>query len=106
MSEGIVVSVDPAAINKYVAEMILESALGDRLKETVEEALKALGKYGNDPLKSAVQSEVSKQVMELVRTEFHPQIAEAVRNAMTPEFINDLARGFVASITAQIEKRY
>lgn len=106
MAEGIPISVDPNAINEYVAKQIIDSALGERLNETIEEALQQLGRYGNDPLKSAVQSEINKQIMKLVQTEFAPQIEAAVREAMTPEFISGLAYGFVASITAQIDKRY
>lgn len=105
MSEVIPISVDPSAINEYVAKQIIDSALGERLKETVEEALKQLGRYGNDPLKSAVQSEINKKVIEFVRTEFSSQIEEAVRTAMTPEFINGLALEFVNSISAQINRR-
>lgn len=104
MSEALPISVDPAAINEYVAKQIIDSALGERLKETVEEALKQLGRYGNDPLKSAVQSEINQQVINLVRTEFASQIEEAVRAAMTPEFISGLATQFVSSITARIDR--
>lgn len=106
MSENIPISVDPSAINEYVAKHIIDSALGERLRETVEDALKQLGKYGNDPLKTAVQSEVNKYVLNFVRTEFAPQIEEAVRKAMTPEFINNLTTEFMNSITAQINKRF
>jgi len=106
MQEPLAISVDPAAINEYVAKQIIESALGERLQETVAEALRQLKSYSNDPLKSAVQSEINKQIVKLVNTEFAPQIEAAVREAMTPEFIQSLATGFVASITAQIDKRY
>lgn len=102
--EPVAVTVDPAAVNDYIAKQIIDSALGERLKETVDEALKALGRYGNDPLKSAVISEVQKQIINLVQTEFAPQIEAAVREAMTPEFINNLATGFVSSITARIDR--
>ena len=106
MSEALPISIDPSVINEYVAKQIVDSALGERLKETVEQALKQLSGYGNDPLKAAVQSEINKHVVELVRTEFSSQIEEAVRKAMTPEFINRLATSFVDSITAEINKRY
>lgn len=105
MSEGIPISVDPNAINEYISQKVIESALGDRLQETVFEALKAFGKYGNDPLKSAVQSEIQKHIITLVRTEFSSQIETAVRNAMTPEFINELVTGFMHSITAKVQLR-
>lgn len=106
MPEGIPISVDPDAINEYIAKQVVDSVLGERLQEVVDSTLKQLSSFGNDPLKNAVQSEINTQIMNLVRTEFAPQIAAAVREAMTTDFINNLAAGFVASITAQIDKRF
>lgn len=100
------ISVDPAAINEYIAKQIIDSVLGERLKEVVDDAIKAFGKYGSDPLKGAVQSEITKQVQEMVRTEFSPQIEAAVREAMTPEFIQNLVSSFIQSITVQLERRF
>lgn len=100
------ISVDPDAINEYVAQKIIDSALGERLHETVEEALKALGKYGSDPLKSAVTSEVNKQMMQLVTDEYADTIRDAVRAKLTGEFIDSLVDGFVRSITAQLDRGY
>lgn len=105
MSE-IPISVEPSAINEYLARQIIDSALGERLKETVEEALKQLGKYGNDPLKSAIVSEINTNIMQLVRTEYASQIESAVREQMTPEFINSLVTDFMASITTRVDRRY
>lgn len=104
--EGVPIKVDPEAINEYLAKQIIESTLGENLREVVEEALKAFSSYGNNPLKSAVQSEISKQVQQLVRTEFAPQIEASVREAMTPEFIQGLAAAFISSITSQIDRRF
>lgn len=100
------IKVDPKQINEYVAQQIIESALGERLHETVKEALKQLGSYGNDPLKSAVQDEVNKQIRELVRTEFAETIAAAVREKLTDEFISNLVQNFVEKLIAQVDKRY
>lgn len=100
------ISVNPLQINEYIAEKIIDSALGERLKETVEEALKGLSRYGNDPLKGAIQAEINKHILELVRTEYAPQINAAVKEAMTPEYVRDLVTGFVSSITASIDRRY
>lgn len=106
MSEGLPISIDPNAINEYISKQIIESTLGERLEETVSEALKAFARYGEDPLKSAVKSEINKQIMHLVQTEYSGLIEMAVREHMTQEFINDLVRGFMLSVTAQIERRY
>lgn len=106
MQDGIAISVDPNAVNEYIAKQIIDSALGERLKETIEEALKQLGRYGNDPLKSAVTSEVNKHIIKFVQTEFSAQIEERVRTEMTPEFINNLVSGFMSSVIATVDKRY
>lgn len=90
------VSVDPDAINKYIAERIIESALGERLHQTVEDALKALGSYGNDPMKSAVTAQVQQAIRDMVATDFADTIRERVRALMTDEFLDDLvARAIV-----------
>lgn len=100
------ISVNPNAINEYIAKQIIESTLGERLQETVDEALNAFGKYGNDPLKSAVTSQIHKIIMEVVNTEFSEQIRTAVRAQMTDDFINSLVSGFVSSVTTKIDSRY
>lgn len=102
--ESVAVTVDPVAVNEYIAKQIIDSTLGERLHETVQEALKSFGRYGNDPLKSAVTREVQNQIINLVRTEFAPQIEAAVREAMTPEFIQKLVDGFMVSLTAKIDR--
>lgn len=81
------VPIDPEAINRYVAEQVLASALGDALTTTIDEAIKGLGKFGNDPLKNAVISQVQSIIRELVASEYAPRIQEAVRAAMTDEMI-------------------
>lgn len=99
------VSVDPEAINKYIADQILESALGDRLHETVATALKALTGFGNDPLKTAVISEINKQITDLVAKEYAEMIRNSVREKLTDEFIDNLVNGFINSITVRMDYR-
>jgi hypothetical protein len=104
MSETLPISIDPDAVNQYIAKQIIKSTLGERLEETVSEALKAFDRFGNDPLKGAVISEINKEVMNLVRTEFASQIQAAIRERMTPEFIDTLVSGFMHSVTARLDR--
>lgn len=90
--------IDPQAINRYIAERVLESALGERLRETVDEALKGLSRFGNDPLKSAVQSQVTRIVAEIVEQEHKPRIAAIVREQLTDEVISSIAAATVAKL--------
>lgn len=100
------ISVDPEAINKYVAKQIIESTLGERLHETVATAIKSLGSFGNDPLKTAVISEVNTQIMKLISDEYAETIRQSVRSKMTDEFIDKLTDGFIHSITSRIDRSF
>lgn len=106
MADELPISIDPDAINKYVADRIIESALGERLQETVSKAIDAFGSYGNDPLKSAVTAEINNQIMVLIKTEFAPQIQAAVREKMTDDYINKLVDEFMYSISAKLGRGY
>jgi hypothetical protein len=98
---GFAVSIDPDAINRYLSDRILESALGERLTQTIDDALKGLGQYGNDPLKNAVVSQVQEAVRELVSTEHAERIREAVRTSLTDEVIDKFAATVAASLTRE-----
>lgn len=102
--EGIEVAVDPESINKYLAEQIMQSALGERLKEAVDSALESFGRYGSDPLKSAVQDEIRKQIFRVVSEDHAERIREAVRAALTDEELGKLVTGFVATLTNKIDR--
>lgn len=97
---GAGIVVDPEAINAYLAEQILASALGERVKKSVDEALKQFGggSYGRDPMQAAVDDEVAAAVRTLVRTEHAEAIAQKVREALTPGYISGLVSTFLSNL--------
>ena len=100
--EGIPISVDPEAINKYIADQILASTLGERLTSVVDSALRT--QFGHDPLKNAVAAEVQRQIMELVKDEYADRIRTAIINRLTDSVLDQLIDQFMNSLTARLDR--
>ncbi len=101
---SIPINVDHEAINRYIADKILESALGEHLEKAVDNALKSLNGYGADPLKTAVTAEIQKHIMEIVSVAYSDKIRENVRSRLTDEFLDSLVQSFVQSLTTRLDK--
>lgn len=99
--EPIQVAVDPEAINRYVAESVLKSALGKAIADGVEAVMKGSA-YGRSPVETAVTAAIQEQIRlyarELVRGEYADRIRQAVADRLTPERIGEIADGFVRQL--------
>lgn len=91
------VEIDAEAVNRQVAEAIVNSALGERVEKAVNDALGKGYFSGRDAIKDAIEHEVYEQARRIVREEFTEQIKEAVRAKATPELIEDAAQRFLTT---------
>lgn len=85
-------NIDPEAINKYVADQIIASALGDKLREAINEEIKRLGGYGMDnPLKSHVQMTFSDMARDYLKTpEMQEIIKNKIKDKLTAEAVGEI----------------
>ena len=94
----VAVEVDDKAVNKMVADAILNSALGERLREIVKEQLDTLRNSYNNPIKAAVERQINLVVTSIVENEFRGNIEQVVREQLTPEITAEVARKAWASL--------
>lgn len=83
------VAIDPDAVNRYVADRILESAIGDALKKEIDKAVEGLRSY-NSPFKNLVASHIEREIARLLQEQYADQIAQVVREKVTEQFTADL----------------
>jgi hypothetical protein len=102
VSEPIPVQIDPEAINRYVAEKILDSALGQHIEDAIQNALKkdlyGRGSVVQQAVDQAIQEHVRVAFRELIRGEFAPLIREALTERLTPEALGKIADRFVEQL--------
>lgn len=85
-------NIDPEAINRYVSQKILESALGDTLRKAIDEKIKTMAGYGvENPIRHHVDQAFGEQIREYLNTpDIKAKIRKAVEERMTDEFLNNL----------------
>lgn len=100
--DGLKIEIDPEAINRYVADAVLRSALGEHVREAVSAALTRSSYGGRSAMQDAIVAEVHQQVRlyarELVRTEYQDKVREAIAERLTPEKIGEIADRFVEQL--------
>lgn len=92
---------DSQAINNWVAQMILQSALGTKIKQGVEQLLSGRD-WRNDPIEAAVKYEVHNIARKYVEENFKAKIEEAVKTALTPERLQELTNKMIDRIVERI----
>jgi hypothetical protein len=105
MSE-ILINVDPKQINKFVAEAILESCLGEEVRKAIEKVVGQISQVdyrGHGVISDIVKAKVQETICELLNTEYREQIKTLVSEAMTEKAIKELTD---AALNALINKAY
>lgn len=101
METPIRVTIDQEAVERQVVQAIIESAVGKRLEEAINEALKQPERYGSDTLVARAVKEV---VHETIREEIANQLQDnkefndRLRTIVEEETTDDVLRAFVTRI--------
>jgi len=78
-------------IEKHLVEAIINSSLGEELKNVCDDALKDLTGF-NSPLKRSIEKTVGNVIDNFVRTTYKEVIEAEVKKCMTEEVVADIAR--------------
>lgn len=84
------VELDPQAINKLVAEAILQSAIGTQLEKVINKNIETLSRSYDNPIEPVVQSEIREAVTKIVREKYGEMIRQKVAEKVTEQFTEDL----------------
>ena len=97
------VDIDAEAINKHVADAIIDSAIGETLREEINNQVKALSKpiYDN-PLKKVIEAEISKAIYQIVMKEMSDDIRKAAREQLTDKILIEFCS---KALDAMLEKQ-
>jgi len=81
------IDMDKDTINQEIASAIIQSVLGDHIKEAIQFTLnKADSPYANS-VQKVVEIEVATIIKNLLQNEYHDKLKEAVRQRITDEVV-------------------
>jgi len=84
------VDVDAEAVNQMVAQAILDSAIGTRIKQAADKVAREYSLSWQNHIRDAVRREVDRHIRDFVSGEFGPLIKEKVREYLTDEVAAEL----------------
>lgn len=83
-------NIDGEAINKAVAEAILNSALGTSLAQIIDQEVAKFSRTYDNPLRMVIEREVARHVQAVVQDEYGEQIKAAVRAQITDATVEEV----------------
>lgn len=98
------INLDPGQIEQYIVQAVIDSALGDVVKDEVQEALDGLKEANlkRSPIRVAVEAEIQKVVLSVLRDEYGDKLRQAVREQMTESFVNRITMAAVNAVHEKI----
>lgn len=94
--------IDPEQVEKFLAEKVLESGLGKKIKEAVDKELEQLGRsswsHGQGAISMAIKQEVQDVARSLLQEEFRPLIEEKIRELLTAEALSEAVEKLVRNL--------
>jgi len=86
-------NLDADAINKFVTDAILKSALGEKIKKSVDEVLKDFEYSYKNPVRELITDMIRIQIKGYMETpEVSAKIKEHIANKFTSEFIDEVLK--------------
>lgn len=92
--------IKPDDINRFVADAIVKSALGDAVRKQIDAALANLNSSWDNPLKKMIETEVAQIVARTIRETYGEQlkarIADKVAEQVADEIIDKIVNAAMA----------
>lgn len=96
----ITVNITPEQIEQYIAQSVMDSSIGKRVKEIVESQIKGMGRSWDNALTKAINEEIIKVVRRMIIEEYEPQIQEAARELLAQKVRGDFISNLISRTMA------
>lgn len=101
------INIKPEDIDVYVKNAIMESTLGNNIKEGIEKALKELFSGYRNPVEDIMKRELERLVKEYLEQEsVKPQVMLAIAKSITPEAVGQIVMYGCSELKRRYEDKY
>lgn len=96
----------PEQINEFVAKAVLESQIGDAVKQSVERVMKDLRQSYNNPFDDVIKRHVVQIIDDEVKRVYRPLLEEGIKAAMAQWATEEVLTKIIDSATERLRSRY
>lgn len=83
-------NIDSETVNKYVADAVLNSAIGEALKKQIEETLEKITSGKDNPVQPVIDNHVSNALYQLLHQEYAALIKTRIAARLTDEVLDEI----------------
>ena len=94
--------IEPEAVNKLVADAVLNSAIGESVKKAIEKEVANLTRSYDNPLESVIRNHVAEIARTVLREEHGEFIKERIKEALAAKLSDE----FIDSVCEKAASRY
>ena len=95
--------IDPAQVEKMLAQMVLESGLAKHLDAAVQRQLGKLSGTWDNPLDKVVEQEIFSIAREVFRESIRETLKEKVKEALNKKIEGDLADKIISKVLSDFD---
>ncbi len=81
------INVTPEQINKFIADKILQSSLGNTLEQRIKEVVSKLSQSWDNPYDQVIKSHINESIKQVIEENYSSFIKEEVKNRLTDEML-------------------
>lgn len=97
------IDIKPEQIEEMIVSAALGSALGDAIKKEIETVLGKLER-ADSPLRMAINAEIQRVFLNLLRDEYADKFKEEARRQLTEKVVGDVAQAALSAFWDQMSK--
>lgn len=105
---SIAITISPNDIDEHIKAAVLKSALGVKIKETIDKEVEKMcegGYYRTSPIQSVVQDELQRLVrVYLQADDVKPKLIEAIKNALAEDIIDKAVNFCVGALECKLNE--
>lgn len=91
-------------VNEFLAKAILESQIGDVVKESVNRAVGDLSRGYNNPFDSVIKREVERLIAAEVESTYRPMLEAGIKSAMEKYMTDDVVQTIIRAATEKLSR--
>lgn len=96
----------PEQINEFVAQAVLESALGQEVQASIERVMKSFRNTHDNPFDSVIRAHANQIIDKELQTTYRPVLEAGIKTAMTKIMTDETLDKIIQAATEKLRSHY
>src|SRR6187431_3279645 len=96
----------PEQINEFIAKAILESQLGECVRQSVKRVIEECSRTYNNPFDAVIKKHVEAIIDQEIMNQYRPVIEEGIKSSMAKYMTDEVIQSFIKAAFDKLRRDY